>query len=109
MADALRWGHGGANGAAGSFEQDDIDNWRSVSEASRSPIARKFTQELSLGIGRAGSDPDYPGSVSDGYISEHNQRHFYRRWQEFMNAESWADISLDTPTANYEGTATMKG
>ena len=108
MADALRWGHGGANGAAGSFEQDDIDNWRSVTESARSPIARRFMQDLSLGIGRSGSNADYPGSVSDGYISEHNQRHFYRRWQEFMNADSWADISLDAPTAKYEGTAGMQ-
>ena len=66
-------------------------------------------QDLSLGVGHAGSNPDYPGSVSDGYISEHNQRHFYHRWQEFMNASSWKDISIAPQTAKYEGTATFKG
>jgi hypothetical protein len=94
------------NGAAGLFEQDDIDNWRQVTTASRSRIARQYPQELSMGIGHAGAHPDYPGLVSERYISENNQRHFYLRWQEFMNAESWADIPLDPITARFEGTAT---
>ena len=37
----LRWGLSGNNGAAGMFEQDDIDNWRSVTESAKSPLARK--------------------------------------------------------------------
>ena len=51
----------------------------------------------------------YAGLVSERYISENNQRNFYARWQEFMNAESWADIHIDPMTAQFEGTATMKG
>ncbi len=109
IARALRWGHGGNNGAAGLFEQDDIDNWRSVTEASRSPIARKYAQNLSMGNGHAGSSDQFPGEVSERYISENNQRHFYLRWQEFMNAESWADIPIDPITATFEGTANMQG
>jgi len=77
-----------------------------VTTASRSRIARQYPQELSMGIGHAGAHPDYPGLVSERYISENNQRHFYLRWQEFMNAESWADIPLDPITARFEGTAT---
>jgi hypothetical protein len=46
--------------------------------------------------------------VSERYISEHNQRRFYLRWQEFMNAERWAEISLDPLTARFEGTASMR-
>ena len=42
------------------------------------------------------------------YISESNQRHFYHRWEEFMNAESWADIPIEPISAVYEGTAGMK-
>ena len=109
MADALRWGHGGANGAAGTFEQDDIDNWRSVTEAAKTPIARKFLNNLSAGVGRFGQRDDYPGLVSDRYVSEHNQRHYYKRWQDFMNADSWADIPLDQQTAIYEGDAGLHG
>jgi phenylpropionate dioxygenase-like ring-hydroxylating dioxygenase large terminal subunit len=104
----IRTGSQANNGAAGLFEQDDIDNWRQVTAASRSPIARQYAQELSMGIGHASVHPDYPGLVSERYISEHNQRHFYRHWQAFMNAESWEDIPLDPITACFEGTATMK-
>src|SRR5262249_62403699 len=93
-------------GGAGLLEQNDIDNGRRVRPASRSRIARQYPQELSMGIGHAGPHPDYPGLVSERYISENNQRHFYLRWQEFMNAESWADIPLDPITARFEGTAT---
>jgi hypothetical protein len=106
---AMRMGLGNNNGVAGLFEQDDMDNWRGVTEASLSPLARKYTQDLSMGVGHAGSHADYPGLVSERYVSEHNQRQFYRHWEAFMNAGSWADIPLDPITAPFEGTATMKG
>jgi len=105
----IRIGSQANNGAAGMFEQDDIDNWRQVTAASTSRLARRHAQDLSMGVGHAGAHPDYPGLVSERYISESNQRRFYLRWQEFMNAERWADISLDPITARFEGTATMRG
>jgi hypothetical protein len=109
IKDVIRIGSQANNGAAGLFEQDDVDNWRQVTAASQSPIARRVAQDLSMGIGHAGAHPEYPGLVSERYISENNQRHFYLRWQEFMNAGSWADISLDPITARFEGTATARG
>ena len=109
IATALRTGHGNNNGAAGLFEQDDIDNWRQVSLSAVSPIARKHAQNLSMGVGRVNHGSKLPGEVSERYISENNQRNFYRRWEEFMNAESWADIPLDPITAKFEGTATIHG
>ena len=105
----IRIGSQANNGAAGLFEQDDVDNWRQVTAASQSRVGRRYPQDLSMGIGHAGAHPDYPGLVSDRYISENNQRNFYLRWQEFMNAESWADIRLDPITARFEGTATTQG
>ena len=106
---ALRMGSGNYNGVAGLFEQDDMDNWRGVSRSSLTPLARKYSQDLSMGVGRAGSDPDFPGTVAERYTSENNQRSFYRRWEEFMNAESWEDISIEPGTADFKGTATMNG
>jgi phenylpropionate dioxygenase-like ring-hydroxylating dioxygenase large terminal subunit len=105
----IRIGSQANNGAAGMFEQDDVDNWRQVTAASASRVGRRHAQDLSMGVGHAGPHPDYPGLVSDRYISESNQRRFYLRWQEFMNARSWADIALDPITARFEGTATMGG
>jgi len=62
-----------------------------------------------MGLGHGGVHLDYPGLVSERYISENNQRLFYRRWEEFMNAESWADIPIASITARFEGTATIRG
>jgi hypothetical protein len=106
---AIRIGSQANNGAAGMFEQDDVDNWRQVTQASASRIGRRHPQELTMGLGHAGSHTDYPGIVSERYISENNQRLFYRRWEEFMNAESWADIPLEPVTARFDGAATMRG
>ena len=105
----IRIGSQANNGAAGLFEQDDVDNWRQVTTASRSRLGREYPQDLSMGIGHAGAHAEYPGLVSDRYISENNQRNFYLRWQAFMNAERWADIPLDPITARFEGTATTRG
>jgi len=109
LKNAIRIGSQANNGAAGMFEQDDVDNWRQVTESSVSRFARDVPQDLSMGVGHAGSHPDYPGLVSERYISENNQRLFYQRWEQFMNAGSWADIPLDPISARFEGTATMRG
>jgi hypothetical protein len=106
---AIRVGSQANNGAAGMFEQDDVDNWRQVTESSASRFARHHPQDLSMGVGHAGPHPDYPGMVSERYISENNQRLFYRRWEQFMNADSWAGIPLDPIQARFDGSATMRG
>jgi hypothetical protein len=105
----IRIGSQANNGAAGLFEQDDVDNWRQVTQSSASRFVRQFPQELSMGVGHAGTHAEYPGIVSERYISENNQRLFYQRWEQFMNAQSWADIPLDPISARFDGTATMRG
>lgn len=47
-----------------------------------------------MGLGLEGSHPDLPGVVTEG-ISEHNQRGFYRRWAEYMEARSWDELALN--------------
>ena len=99
-----------ALGISSMNEVDDQDNWIQVTQSGLSTQARKVLSDLSMGLGHATtSHPDFRGLVSERYISENNQRHFYGRWQEFMNAESWADIPIEPITATFEGTATMKG
>lgn len=107
VIEGTRRGSAGNNGPAGLFEQDDIDNWRSVTESAKSQVARNIPQDLSMGAGRYNSHLTYPGQVSDEYISEHNQRGFYTRWEEFMNASSWDDIPIDPISASFEGSAEM--
>ena len=97
------------NGAAGVFEQDDMDNWGQVTMASTSPLARRYKALLVMGAGHAGTNEEWPGEVSERYISENNQRGYYQRWEEFMNADSWNDIHVDPITMNFEGTAGLHG
>ena len=102
-------GYGNNNGITGLMEQDDQDNWIQMTQSGLSPKGRKIPSNLSMGKGRwTNTDPRFPGIVSDGYISENNQRNFYSRWQEFMNAGSWKDIPVAPITANFEGTASMR-
>jgi hypothetical protein len=103
----IRIGSQADNGAAGMFEQDDVDNWRQVTAASTSRFRRRHPRICRWGGARR-PHPDYPGLVSERYISENNQRLFNRRWERFMNAGSWADIPLDPPRARFDGTATMR-
>jgi phenylpropionate dioxygenase-like ring-hydroxylating dioxygenase large terminal subunit len=95
-------------GPSGTFEQDDMDNWRNATEAGLSAQARKYPQLVSMGVGHEVSNPELPGRSAPNRYAEINQRFMYLRWQEMMNADSWADISIDPITAEFEGTATMK-
>ena len=106
---AATTGSARGTGIAGLNEQDDMDNWHQVTMAGTGARSRKVLQELSMGIGHSGTHADLPGMVAQNFIAENNQRNFYARWQEFMNAGSWADIHIDPITANFEGTATMHG
>src|SRR5262249_1161089 len=105
----IRIGSQANNGAAGLFEQDDVDNWLQVTAASQSRLGRRYAQDLSMGVGHAGAHPTYPGVVSERYISENNQRLFYRRWEEFMSAERRAALPLPPTPAGSEGTAPIRG
>jgi hypothetical protein len=107
-AATMRQDHDQQNGISGMFEQDDQDNWIQMTGSGRVGAHREVRHQLSMGVGHVVKDPQFPGLVSERYISEHNQRHYYARWQEFMNADSWADIHVDPITAKFEGTAGMK-
>jgi len=96
-------------GPTGLLEQDDMDNWRNATDAGRSIQARKYLQNIAMGVGHEQRNPGIPGRSVPSSFSEINQRAMYVRWQEMMNAESWADISIDPITVQFEGTATMKG
>jgi phenylpropionate dioxygenase-like ring-hydroxylating dioxygenase large terminal subunit len=106
---ALRRGSANYNGVNGIFEQDDMDNWRGVTNSALSPMGRKLAQNLSMGVGHDRPHPDYPGVVAERYTSESNQRLFYQRWEQFMNAENWEDIPLEPKVMDFEGTATLLG
>jgi nitrite reductase/ring-hydroxylating ferredoxin subunit len=88
------------SGPAGLTEQDDMENWNYAHAASRGTIARRHPYNYEMGRGREMADFEdhglrLPGVISDvtkARASEQNQRGFYRRWQQFMEAKSWEDL-----------------
>lgn len=76
----------------GIFEMDDTENWESATRASQGVMTRK--QKLYYGLGST-SEPgpsEMPGDVRKNMFNDSNQLAFYRRWVDFMSADSWKDI-----------------
>ena len=85
--------------AAGTWEQDDMDNWMQVTRSGRGAVSRRIPANFQMGLGHETSHPDLPGRVGD-FLSEINQRGLYGRWAEMMAAESWNEISIAPRTRN---------
>jgi len=73
-------------GPAGTFEQDDIDNWQECTQTARGAVSRTQVVNLQMGLGQERFDPELGGWTSDFTLSECNQRHFYRSWAKLMSA-----------------------
>ena len=96
-------------GVSGIFEQDDMDNFYQCTLSGLSPMGRKVPSLVVMGLGHETTHYALPGKVAGTNPNEVPQRALYARWQEFMNASSWKQISVAPQTAKYEGTATFKG
>ena len=87
---------------SGLLEMDDGENWEFSTQANAGWVTRN--QRLCYAMAPAGEvEQDVlPGSVTAGQLSDANQRLFYKRWAQMMDAESWADIPIDNATAAME-------
>ena len=72
-------------GPAGTYEQDDIDNWQECTQTAKGVISRSQVVNLQMGLGQERFDPALGGWTSDFCTSECNQRHFYRHWAKLMS------------------------
>jgi len=83
-------------GPGGLTEQDDMENWNYASAASRGTIARRYPYNYQMGLEHESPESPRPWLPGKGKftlgISEQNQRNFYKRWSEYMEARSWADL-----------------
>lgn len=70
-------------GPAGSFEQDDANNWAAVTRSSAGSQARKHRLNVQMGLGHEERSDRLPGELGLT-ASEINQRGFYRRWAADM-------------------------
>ena len=79
--------------SGGIFEQDDGDNFDQVTKSGISPTGRKYPVNLQMGIGHDRTSEAAPGIFS--YTTgETNQRSFYARWAEMMDAPTWSQITM---------------
>ena len=84
---------------SGLLEMDDGENWEASTASNAGWVTRH--QRLCYAMAPAGeaAQEGLPGTVTAGQLSDANQRLFYRRWAQMMDADTWADIPLDVPAS----------
>lgn len=92
VREAVRLGSLRSFGPAGTFEQDDIDNWQECTQTARGVVSRRYQLNMQMGQGQERFDEDLKAWTSGFCVSESNQRHFYERWAQMMAAEDWAQL-----------------
>jgi nitrite reductase/ring-hydroxylating ferredoxin subunit len=91
-------------GTSGVFEQDDAENWRSITRVLGGEFARGQELNYQMGRGVIEPDPNWPGP-GEAYpldYAEANQRGFHRYWIECMQNDG------SHPAPNGAGPATAK-
>jgi len=87
IKEALRLASIRAHSPAGTFEQDDMDNWQECTSTSRGYMSRKIDVNIQMGLGHEHFDQALGGWASDYAMSESNHRRFYHRWDELMSLD----------------------
>jgi phenylpropionate dioxygenase-like ring-hydroxylating dioxygenase large terminal subunit len=78
------------SGPGGLTEQDDMENWVYATDAAQGVMAQRYPFNYKAGLGTGGADPLFGGHVVEKPLtSEQNTRGLYKRWAEYMDAESW--------------------
>jgi phenylpropionate dioxygenase-like ring-hydroxylating dioxygenase large terminal subunit len=77
-------------GSSGMFEQDDVENWTSITQVAKGQLARRLNLTNTMGLDRSGkplrpplSDWPAPGEAYTGF-GEYNQRTVLGLWGEYM-------------------------
>jgi 3-phenylpropionate/trans-cinnamate dioxygenase alpha subunit len=91
-------------GAAGTVEVDDGENWDLMGQLlAQGHQTRRMSWNYQMGLGHEGPDPDYPGTVNPMYFGEGPQRAFYRRWLDFMTSTKWPRVDRMISRGGEEG------
>ncbi len=80
-------------GTSGMFETDDCANMERIAMTINATQGSRCDSHYAMGLGRERERTDLPGLV-DQRVSDNCFRGYYRRWAEFMQAQSWREISL---------------
>jgi phthalate 3,4-dioxygenase subunit alpha len=80
-------------GSSGMFEQDDVENWVSITATAKGTMARRLLLNNRMGLDHDGrplggeyADFAGPGTARQGY-GEHNQRHWMGLWADALERE----------------------
>lgn len=74
-----------AFGQAGTFEQDDFENWTKVTKASGTTLAKGIEFPYIQGLAReAIEDFPGPGFAVEPYVTENNFRNLWSTWSKYM-------------------------
>jgi hypothetical protein len=71
------------------LEQDDTENWMSITQAARGRVARELYLNYQMGLEHLQPLPDWPGpgtAFALGY-TECNQRAFWQTWLRYLTEE----------------------
>ncbi len=77
--------------AGGIFEQDDGENWVMIQDVLRGYQARQTRFNATMGMGRAGAHPDFPGRINYVYAEE-AARGLYSHWAKMLVTDDWASL-----------------
>jgi 3-phenylpropionate/trans-cinnamate dioxygenase alpha subunit len=78
-------------GAAGTVEVDDGENWILMGQLLQNGYqTRKVAWNYQMGLGHETDEHEiFPGRINATLYGELPQRGFYRRWLDFMTSEKW--------------------
>lgn len=77
-----------AFGQAGTFEQDDFENWTNVTRQAGSSMARDLDFPYLMGLpSKPVEDWPGPGYAVSPYVTDVNFRNLWRTWLDFMTGE----------------------
>jgi len=106
IKDCFRRGSMRTFSPSGILEMDDGENWEHSTKANAGYVTRH--QSLCYAMAPEGQlhDETLPGVVHSGQLSDANQRLFYKKWAELMDAQSWADVPL-SPSSTGQAEAVL--
>lgn len=78
-----------AFGQAGTFEQDDFENWTKVTRSTESTMVRDVDFPYVMGM-ESEPDPEFPGpgTAVVPYVNDSNFRNLWSRWGDYLAGEA---------------------
>lgn len=80
-------------GSSGTFEQDDVENWTSITRVAKGQLAQRLSLHSRMGLDPEGHQLNTPvegwpgpGIAFTGF-GEYNQRHIWKLWSHMMAGE----------------------